>query len=128
MPLLKGSLAATVLMAACCLSVPATSVRAQSPSPDRFTPAPELSDQKLEAAAAALERVSALQKDYKQRVAEAKAPAEKERIVTEANNEVTKAVTDQGLSVEEYVAILEVARDDAAVRGRLLQRIRPVDK
>jgi hypothetical protein len=79
MPLLKGSLAATVLMAACCLSVPATSVRAQSASPDRFTPAPELSDQKLEAAAAALERVSALQKDYKQRVPEAKAPAEKER-------------------------------------------------
>jgi hypothetical protein len=93
-------------------------VRAQSPSPDRFTPAPELSDQKLEAAAAALARMSILQNDYKQRVAEAKAPAERERIMTEANNEVTKAVTDQGLSVDEYVAILEVAREHPAVREK----------
>jgi len=54
-----------------------------------------LSDQKL-SAAAALERVASLQKDYRQRVAEATAPAEKERIVAEANNELTKAVTEQG--------------------------------
>jgi hypothetical protein len=68
-----------------------------------------------------------LQNDYKQRVAEAKATAERERIMTEANNEVTKAVTDQGLSVDEYVAILEVAREDPAVRGKILQRIRPAE-
>jgi F0F1-type ATP synthase membrane subunit b/b' len=61
-----------------------------------------LSDQKLSAAAAALEHVVSLQNDYQQRIAEAEAPAEKQRIVAEANTELTKAVTEQGLSVEEY--------------------------
>jgi Domain of unknown function (DUF4168) len=92
------------------------------------TSAPNLSDQKLSAAAAALERVVSLQNDYGQRIAEAEAPAEKERIVAEAKNELTKAVTEQGLSVEEYASILDKARDDPEIRDKILQRIRPSDK
>jgi hypothetical protein len=87
-----------------------------------------LSDQKLSAAAAALERVVGLQNDYRQRIAQAEAPAEKERLVAEANNELTRAVTEQGLSVAEYSSILDVARDDPEIRGKILQRIRPSDK
>jgi len=87
-----------------------------------------VSDQKLDAAAAALQRVVSLQKDYRQRIAEAEAPTEKERLVAEANTELTKAVNEQGLSVEEYSSILDVARDDPEVRGKILQRIRPSDK
>jgi hypothetical protein len=54
--------------------------------------------------------------------------AEKERVVEEANNELTKAVTEQGLSVEEYASILDKARDDPEIRDKLLQRIQPSDK
>jgi Domain of unknown function (DUF4168) len=104
------------------------SVLAQSPLPDPSTSAPELSDQKLNAVAAALERIASLQKDYRQRIAEAEAPADKERIVAEAHGEFTKAVTDQGLSLEEYASILDVARDDSEIRSKLLQLIRPSDK
>ncbi len=78
--------------------------------------------------ATAIERVASLQKDYRQRIAEAEAPAEKERIVSEAHNEFTKAVTEQGLSVEEYASILDMAQDDHEIRDKLLQRIRPSDK
>jgi hypothetical protein len=87
-----------------------------------------LVDQKLSATAAAMERVVSLQKNYRQRIAEAEAPAEKERIVAEANNELTKAVTEQGLSVEEYTSILDAARDNPEIRDKLLQHIRPSDK
>jgi Domain of unknown function (DUF4168) len=87
-----------------------------------------LSDQKLDAVAAALERIASLQKDYRQRLAEAEAPVDKERIVAEAHGEFTKAVTDQGLSLEEYASILDMARDDSEIRSKLLQRIRPSDK
>jgi Domain of unknown function (DUF4168) len=87
-----------------------------------------LSDQKLSAVAAAIERVASLQKDYRQRIAEAEAPAEKERIVAEAHNEFTKAVTEQGLSVEEYASILDMAHDDHEIREKLFQRIRSSDK
>ena len=57
-----------------------------------------------------------------------KAPAEKERIVAEANKELSKAVTEQGLSVDEYTSILDAARDNPEVRDKLFQHVRPSDK
>jgi hypothetical protein len=128
MRLFTRLLAAAIASAGCYLSVPAVNVLAQSPPSGPSTSAPDLSDQKIDAAAAALERVVGLQNDYRQRIAEAEAPAEKERLVAEANNELAKAVTDQGLSVEEYSSILDVARDDPGIRGKILQRIQPSDK
>lgn len=121
-------LAAALVTAGCYLSVPAVKVLAQAPPAGPSTSAPDLSDQKLSAAAAALERVVGLQNDYRQRIAQAEAPADKERLVSEANNELAKAVTDQGLSVEEYSSILDVARDNPEIRGKILQRIQPSDK
>jgi hypothetical protein len=128
MRLFVRTLAAGILTAGCCVFIPTVSVLAQSPSPAPSTSAPELSDQKLDAVAAALERIASLQKDYRQRIAEAAAPADKERIVTEVHGGFTKPVTDQGLSLEEYASILDMARDDSEIRSKLLQRIRPSDK
>jgi hypothetical protein len=127
MRLFPRSVAAAILAAGCCLSFPTAKVLAQSP-PGPSTSAPDLSDQKLSAVAAALERVATLQQDYRQRIAETEAPADKERIVAEANVELTKAVTEQGLSVEEYTSILNVAQDDAEIRGKILQHIHRSDK
>jgi Domain of unknown function (DUF4168) len=124
MGLFKRSLAAALLTVGS-LSMPAVDVMGQSRPAGATT---ELSDQKLDATAAALGRVASLQKDYRQRVADAQMPADKERIVAEANVELAKAITDQGLSVEEYESILDVARDNADVRGKILERIRPADK
>jgi uncharacterized protein YqfA (UPF0365 family) len=127
MRLFPRSIAAAILAAGCYLSIPTVNVLAQSP-PGPSTSAPDLSDQKLSAVAAALERVASLQQDYRQRIAETEAPADKERIVAEANVELTKAVTEQGLSVEEYTSILNVAQDDAEIRGKILQHIHRSDK
>ena len=41
---------------------------------------------------------------------------------------LAKAVTDQGLAVEEYSSILEVAQTNPEVREKIRQRIRPSDK
>jgi hypothetical protein len=128
MRLFRRSFAAAVLTAGCYLCIPTVHILAQSPSQGPSTSAPELSDQKLNAVAAALQRVVSLQRDYRQRIASAETDAEKERIVAEAHGEFTRAVTDQGLSFEEYAAILDMARDDPEIRGKLLQRIRPSDK
>ena len=104
----------------------ANAQRAQSeaPSPGLSSPAPSITDQKLDAAATALQRVVRIEDDYGKRLAEAP-QAEKERIVAEANDALEKAVADQGLSVEEYSSILEVAKNDPEVRGKIIQRIRP---
>ena len=45
--------------------------------------------------------------------------------MNEAVHALAKAVTDQGLSVEEYDPILEVAQNDPGVREKIRQRIRP---
>jgi hypothetical protein len=37
---------------------------------------------------------------------------------------VTKAVTDQGLSVQEYLGIMRLAENDATVRGKLMDRLK----
>jgi hypothetical protein len=138
MRLLTQFLSAAVLMSAWFSSIPIANAQtqkgqAEAPSPGLSIPAPgSITDEKLDAAAAALERVAALQQTYRQRLAEVATQAdqsgvqaEKERIVVEANNALTKAVADQGLSVEEYSAILEVAQNDPEIRGKILQRIRP---
>jgi hypothetical protein len=117
------SLIAVILTAGGYLSIPTVNVLAQAPSPSPSISTRDLSDQKLKAVATALERVSSLQDEYQQRIAQTEAPAEKERIVAEGNKELTKAVTEQGLSVEEYSSILNAARDNPEVRDKLLQHI-----
>ena len=106
---LMQPLAAAVLSAAWLLSGPAANAQHQTQNQVQQPPAsPSISDQKLNAAAAAMEHVASLQQTYQQQIAAAP-PAEKQRITGEANNALMKAVTDQGLSVEEYRSILKVA-------------------
>jgi hypothetical protein len=115
-------LAAALLMA----WVPAGHAQSNSPTPPSTSgrSAP-ISDQKLDAAAAALQQVVALQQEYRARLAATPEASEQERLISEANSKLTKAVTDQGLSVEEYSSIMQVAQNDSDVRGKILQRIEP---
>ncbi len=126
MRVLMRPIATALLIAAGLLSAPAANTQAQSPSPGLSDPSPNIPDQKLDAAAAAIERVASLKQDYQQRIAAA-APSDKERIANEAINALAKAITDQGLSVE-YDSILEVAQNDPEVREKIRQRIRPSAK
>ena len=80
-------------------------------------------DKKLDAAAAALKKVSVIKNKYDQQLAEAPA-AEKERLEGEAGDAMAKAVIDQGLSIEEYTTILKVAQKNPVVRDKLLERMK----
>jgi hypothetical protein len=117
-------LAAAILTVAWLLSVPVAN--AQNPSsPGSSEQAPRnISDQKLDAAAAALEQVASVKEDYQKRI-RAAAPSDRERIAEDAHSALVKAVTDRGLSVEEYTSILQLAENDPDVREKILQRIHP---
>jgi predicted ATPase with chaperone activity len=101
---------------------PAQSSQAQSPQAQ--SPSPTISDQKLNATAAAIGQVTSIKQSYERKIAEAP-PSDKQRISEEANGALKKAVTDQGLSVDEYNSILQTAENDPTVRQKLNQRIRP---
>lgn len=122
------STAAAAISAAWLLAVPAAN--AQTPSTQTQVPpaqAQNIPDQKLDAAAAAVEQVANVKKDYQQRIEAAPTP-DKQRIADEANKVLAKTVTDHGLTVEEYTSILVAAKDDPGVREKLIQRMNPPGK
>jgi hypothetical protein len=127
MSLLIRPFAAAALAAAWLLYVPAANAQVQSPPPGSPDQTLNIPDQKLDAAAAAMKEVASVKEDYEQRI-EAAAPSDKQRIANEANNALVKAVTDKGLSVEEYTLILAMAQSDPEVREKIVQRIRPSAK
>jgi Domain of unknown function (DUF4168) len=126
-------LCAMAMAAAGLLLMPAATAQAQAPGapstgapsttkPSTKAPA-DISEQKLDATAAAVKKVTTIRQTYEEKVAQAPA-AEKGRLVDEATTAMTKAVTDQGLSVDEYVSIIEVAQNDPGVRDKLLQKLK----
>jgi hypothetical protein len=94
----------------------------QAQSPDQTDPAASIPNQKLDAAAAAMQRIASLKRDYLQLLEDAPTD-DQPRIANEANNALEKAVTDQGLSVEEYTAIVEIAQNDPQVRQKIIERM-----
>jgi Domain of unknown function (DUF4168) len=124
MRILMWPAAAVLIIGTGLLPLAAANAQVQPPSPGLSEQTPNISDQKLDAAAAAIEQVASLKQDYQQRIAAA-APADRERIASEAMDALAKAVADQGLSVEESDSILEVAQNDPDVREKIRQRIRP---
>lgn len=127
---------AVLVTAAWLISIPTANAQLQSETPGSETPGLEapgssdqtvnITEQKLNAAAAAIERIANVKEDYKQRI-EAAAPAEKDRVADEGNSALVKAVTDQGLSIAEYASILVVAQNNPEVREKILERNRPKD-
>jgi hypothetical protein len=128
---LRTSFAMAVLSTAWFLLLPAANGQdqtqsnppdsASSPSVPEQKPIP---DEKLGAAAAAMEQVASLRQTYQQQIA--KAPeSDKPRLTSEASQALTKAVTDQGLSVDEYNGIMQAAQSNPTVRDGLIQHLHP---
>ena len=125
MRLLMLPLAATVVTVAWLFTVPVANTQTRSPSPGPSEQTPKnIPDQKLDAAAAALEQVASVKEDYQRRI-KAADPSDRDRIAEEAHNALVKAVTDRGLSVEEYTSILQLAENDPGVREKIIQQIHP---
>ena len=124
MRLLMLPLTATVVTVAWLFTVPVANTQTRSPSPGPSESPKNIPDQKLDAAADALEQVASVKEDYQRRI-KAADPSDRDRIAEEAHNALVKAVTDRGLSVEEYSSILQLAENDPGVREKIIQRIHP---
>ena len=121
------SVSAAALAALWAFAAPAAPALAQvqtTPPGPSTAPAANIPDHKLDAAAVAIQRVAKLSQDYQEQIAAAP-PNDKERIAKQANTEMVKAVTDQGLSVDEYNTIVDTAQKDPKVHEKILQRLKP---
>jgi len=133
-PSMRLVIAAALAAALPLFSAPLANAQAQGPAPG--TPkqpgateqqTPDIPDQKLDAAAVALEEVASVREKYRQRLEEAPT-TDAQSITDEAKNAIAKAITDQGLSIEEYTSILVVAQNDPVIREKIVQRIRRSEK
>jgi predicted ATPase with chaperone activity len=124
---LSQPLAAAVLSATWLLLPPAANAQNRplnqmQAEPQGQSSTSTIPDQKLSAAAAAIGQVTSVRQSYERKIAEAP-PSDKQRITQEENDALEKAVTNQGLSVDEYNAIIRTAQNDPAFRQKLSQRI-----
>jgi hypothetical protein len=117
---------ALIALAAGFLTAVVGTAQAQSPSAPSTAPAQtppsNISDEKLDRVAAAAKNVTVISKTYRQKLAAAP-DGDKQRIVDEANGALTKAIADQGMSVDEYESIMLVAQNNPAVRDKILDRM-----
>ena len=98
----------------------------QGPS-TTLSPASNVSDQQLDKTAAAIKSLQGIRSSYAQKLATAK-PDEQDKIAGEASAAMKKAVTDQGLSVDEYNSIVKLAQNDPSIRARIEQRLGTPEK
>jgi hypothetical protein len=106
-------------------AAPAVNAQVQSPAPSPSQPSQSIPDQKLDATAAALNQIADVKESYTKQIEATPSESDKQKLVDDANKALVKAVTDQGLSVEEYTSIMVVAQNDPMVRQKILQRMQP---
>ena len=106
-------------------AVPAVNAQVQAPAPSPSQPSQSIPDQKLDATAAALNQIADVKESYTKQIEATPSESDKQRLVDDANKALVKAVTVQGLSVEEYTSIMVVAQNDPMVRQKILQRMQP---
>jgi hypothetical protein len=117
-----GLYAATLVAAGLVFAPIANAQTPAQTSPPAAT-STDIPDKKLDAAAAAAKKVVALSDEYEKKIAQAPA-ADKQRLTGEAKQATIKAVSDEGLSIDEYATIMRTAQNDPAVRDRLIRRLK----
>jgi curli biogenesis system outer membrane secretion channel CsgG len=118
--------AGMALAAAAIAVLPAANAQTQAPSaqsPSAQSPA-AIPEQKLASVAVAVQKVTTIRRDYEQKMSGASGD-DQQKIATEANTALSKAVTDQGLSLDEFNSIIRMAQNDPGMREKILQKMKP---
>ncbi len=83
--------------------------------------AAKVPDDTVQKAGVAMHHVIQIRQSYSQREQAASMPSEKQDLLQQAETATVKAVTDQGLSVQEYDRVLHLAMADPNLKARLMK-------
>ena len=117
---------AVALIAAAMASAPALAATgspaaaAPAPTTGSMSAAPSASPQTIARAGKALHQVLEINHSYGAKLAHTTDPAGKQRLIASAKDKATAAITSQGLTVRQYDQVLAEARQNPALRARLL--------
>jgi hypothetical protein len=82
-----------------------------------------VTDQKIASYASAAVEVESLRSEWTKRIVAAESESAQAELREQANGEMVNAVKEEGLSVEEYNAITEAAKQDPELRSRISEEI-----
>ena len=69
---------------------------------------------------AALRQTVTIRQKYAERAQATKSPEEQQALTTQAQTEMVQAISDQGLSVQQYNQVIQMAQADPTLKQRLL--------
>jgi hypothetical protein len=85
------------------------------------TPNATVPDETVARTGAALKLVTEIKKVYTPKVEAAPTPDERARLSNQATDAARKAISDQGLTIDQYNNVMELAQADPAMRERLIK-------
>lgn len=97
------------------------------PMPQEQQEAPDVSDEQIEQFVDAYINLSDVREDYTTRVQEAEDQEEAQAIQEEANEAMTAAIEDAGLSMEEYQEVAMAINADSEIRERVTSMLEERD-
>jgi hypothetical protein len=114
--------AAFVLSAAVpALAQPSGTTDATTPKvPGAMVPHDDLSDATITKVGAVLRQTVTIRQKYAERAQSIKSPQEEQALEAQAQTELVQAVSDQGLSVQQYNQVIQMAQADPTLKQRLL--------
>ena len=114
---MKASRAVAVAAALLTASAALPAIAQQTPG---VTSQPsQMSDAMVHKVGVALRNVAEIRQQYSQR-AQSMAPQQQGTLDDQAKNEMVKAISDQGLSVQQYQQAIQMAQADPSLKQRLL--------
>ena len=114
---LAAAMTAVSLALAAPLALPAVAQEAPA------APMMSVDEAQLDAFVAALRSVDELEREYSESLQQAESDEQREAIVAEANTAMAEAIENTpGMSLDEYIAILQAAQNDPELSARIMER------
>lgn len=85
--------------------------------------APQVTDQQLETFAVAALEVQKINQTYQPKISQAESPEDQKVLYDKATQEMTQAIRDSGMSVEQYNKLTTVVQSDPELSQRLQSHI-----
>ena len=81
----------------------------------------KLSDSTVQKVGTALRQMATIRQEYSERAQSTTAPQQQKELTDQAQTEMVKVISDQGLSVQQYNQVIQMAQADPGLKERLLQ-------
>jgi hypothetical protein len=80
----------------------------------------ELTDAMVQKVGTALRHMATIRQDYARRAQATNSQQQQQELTNQAERDMTKAISDQGLSVQQYNQVIQMAQNDPTLKQRLL--------